>query len=87
VHAGMPVEAAVEDRMQLPWRQSIARATHHMVQLVWELLADVPESEAGETVCEVRCQLCHKRNWLVSCPIDLAYLAPNQWEKQATENE
>ena len=48
VHAGMPVEAAEERRMEHARRRDIRRAGHDVIELVRELALDVREREAGK---------------------------------------
>ena len=58
VHAGMPVEAAVEHRMQLAWAACVHWAGQHVVQLVGVFSTDMPEGDRRKSVSEVR---CHRR--------------------------
>ena len=53
VHARVPVETAVEDRMQLARRLRVLGAGHHVVELVGVLAADVAERQPGEAGGEV----------------------------------
>src|SRR6185437_6385201 len=49
----VPVEAAVEDRVQRARTGEVARSGQHLIQLVRVLAPDMAERDAGETVGEV----------------------------------
>src|SRR5262249_28360854 len=56
VRAGVPVEAAVEDRMQLARPAHVVRAFQHMVQLVGIFPLHVAEGDAGEPFGQSGCE-------------------------------
>ncbi len=52
VDAGMPVEAAVEDRVQVRRAPQMLRPLQHLVELLGKLLADMAERDAGQAIGE-----------------------------------
>ena len=48
VHAGMPVEAAEEHRMRLPWQAQVVRPRENVVVLVGEGPRHMAECDAGK---------------------------------------
>jgi hypothetical protein len=55
--AAVPVEAAVEDRMELARRPSVLIAEQHMVELVRIFLGDVAQRDAGELARQLSIEL------------------------------
>src|SRR5207253_3414390 len=58
VDARMPVEAAEENRMQLPWRSQICALVKYMIELVWVLASYVRQRGSCKLLGRARCQGC-----------------------------
>jgi hypothetical protein len=61
MHRRMPIEAAVEDRVQLAWRLEVLRPVQDMIELVGIFLLDMAQGDRREMCREaLREQIAHR---------------------------